>query len=76
VQFGEPQLGRRGLYPNLPLSPILKEDAQATMWLLNFADGRHDLLDIADRSKQKLMVLARAALPLAAAGLLEKVRPQ
>lgn len=75
VQFGEPQLGRRGLYPNVSSSLILAEDVQAAMWLLNFADGRHDLFDIAERSNQKLAALVRAAEPLSAVGLLEKIRP-
>ncbi|MGH7042883.1 MAG: DUF4910 domain-containing protein, partial [Acetobacteraceae bacterium] len=50
--YGEPQLGRRGLY-----SLIGGEDARqadydqaALLWVLNLADGRHSLLDMAERS--------------------------
>ena len=76
VQRGEPQLGRRGLYPNISSSPILKEDVQAAMWLLNFADERHDLLEIAERSKQTFAALRRAADALSAAGLLTRCGPR
>ena len=72
VQYGEPQLGRRGLYPNISSSPILKDDVQAAMWLLNLADDQHDLLEIAEQSNQKLRALSRAASALSAAGLLER----
>jgi aminopeptidase-like protein len=48
---GEPQLGRRGLYRAIAGQ---KEAGGATqmdlLWVLNLADGRHSLLDIAERS--------------------------
>ncbi len=44
--YGEPQLGRRGLYRALGGAEI--PDLQlAMLWVLNLADGRHDLLAIA-----------------------------
>jgi aminopeptidase-like protein len=49
--FCEPQLGRRGLYRAMGgMQDGGRDHAQAMMWLLNFSDGRHSLLDIADRS--------------------------
>jgi aminopeptidase-like protein len=63
--YGEPQLGRRGLYgavggQNLPDGQL------AMLWVLNLSDGEHSLLDIAER----------AGLPFetvrATAGLLEE----
>ncbi len=70
--FGEPNLGRRGLYPergtNLP-----PEHLSAILWVLNFSDGAHDLLDIAARSKLSLATLAAAAQACLEAGLLEVV---
>jgi aminopeptidase-like protein len=67
--YGEPQLGRRGLYPGLSTKAPL--DVKATMWVVNFADGEHDLLAIAERSGQPLEALVDAAERLHAAGLLE-----
>ena len=47
---GEPQLGRRGLYAALGGDKGGGESAMAMLWVLNLADGRHSLLDIAERS--------------------------
>lgn len=48
---GEPQLGRRGLYRAIAGQ---KEAGGATqmdlLWVLNLADGRHSLLDMAERA--------------------------
>jgi aminopeptidase-like protein len=49
MPFCEPQLGKRGMYPNLG-ARRKDEYVNALMWLLNFADGEHDLLAIAERS--------------------------
>jgi aminopeptidase-like protein len=47
--YGEPQLGRRGLYRALGGSDI--PDLQlAMLWVLNLSDGTHDLLAIAERA--------------------------
>lgn len=69
VAFGEPQLGKRGLYPGTSTKAPLA--VAPTMWVLNLADGEHDLLAIADRSGLPLADLAEAAEKLSAAGLLE-----
>lgn len=45
----EPQLGRRGLYGALGGSGV-KQAEMAMLWVLNLSDGRHTLLDIAERS--------------------------
>jgi aminopeptidase-like protein len=73
--FGEPQLGRRGLYQAIGGN---SRDAQSfdsfdqvtLLWVLNFADGRHSLLDIAERSGQRFEAVAAAAAALHKAGLL------
>jgi aminopeptidase-like protein len=42
----------------------------AMLWVLNFSDGKHSLLDIAERSKLPFSVIERAAAQLETAGLL------
>lgn len=65
--FGEPQLGRRGL-----LSPSeTQESRSALLWLLALADGKHTLLDAAERSGLRFEHLQEAHGRLARAGLFE-----
>lgn len=59
---GEPQLGRRGMYRAIAGQ---KEAGGANqmdiLWLLNLADGKHSLLDMAVRSGTPFARLAQAA---------------
>ena len=71
--FGEPQLGRRGLYPDLTVGASNVGAADAIFWVLNFADGDHDLLAVHERSGVALDALHDAAQRCLAAGLLELV---
>ncbi len=62
--FGEPQLGRRGLYRangEQLANPLLQ---QAILWVLNLSDGRHGLLDVAERSAMPFDVIKEAAVLL------------
>jgi aminopeptidase-like protein len=68
--YGEPQLGRRGLYGALKGQGNPREAEMALLWLLSYSDGRHDLLAIAERSGLPFAVLRRAADQLLAAELL------
>lgn len=70
VPFGEPQLGRRGLYGTL--GGVVDRDVlhQALLWVLNQADGATSLLDVARRSGLPFRTVADAALLLRDAGLL------
>ncbi len=70
---GEPQLGRRGLYPDVTVGAGNARVADAIFWVLNFSDGGHDLLAIARRSGLPLDALADAAERCAAAGLLRRL---
>jgi aminopeptidase-like protein len=66
----EPQLGRRGLYSALGGDPDGPAKSMALLWILNLADGRHSLLDIAERAKLPFGVVAEAARLLRESGLL------
>jgi aminopeptidase-like protein len=71
IQNGEPRLGPRGLYPQLGGAKETREKVEKMMWVLNFADGKHSLLDISQRSGCKLLDLAEVAQNLKAHSLLE-----
>lgn len=66
---GEPQLGRRGLYGSVG-GTRAADETMALLWVLNLADGRHALIDIAERSGLAFAAIAGAASRLRAAGLL------
>ena len=57
----EPQLGKRGLYRKTGGEKMGKSDELALLWLLNLSDGRHSLLDVSERSGQKMDSVIRAA---------------
>jgi aminopeptidase-like protein len=59
VPFGEPQLGKRGLYPssNMPNSDQ-RESIHQLMHFLNWADGEHDLLEIAEKKGVSMFQMA------------------
>jgi aminopeptidase-like protein len=59
---GEPQLGRRGLYRAIAGQRDAGGASQMDLlWLLNLADGRHSLLDIAERAQRPFASIAAAA---------------
>ena len=68
--YGEPQLGRRGLYRSAGGAVASPDDEKALLWVLNQSDGTASLLDIADRSGIAYPVIRRAAERLAQADLL------
>lgn len=67
---GEPQLGRRGLYDGIDGQPLSSAVRMAMLWVLNLADGRHSLIDMAERSGVDFAALRFAADRLLAANLL------
>ena len=69
--YGEPQLGRRGLYDSLGGRSDAKQAQMAMLWVLNLSDGEHDLLDIAERSGLPFDTVAGAARALLDAGLVK-----
>jgi aminopeptidase-like protein len=70
----EPQLGRRGLYAALGGSKDGAAKSMAFLWILNLSDGRHSLLDIAERADLPFRVVAEAARLLQESGLLVEER--
>ncbi|MEU4515639.1 DUF4910 domain-containing protein [Nonomuraea wenchangensis] len=70
--YGEPQLGRRGLYGSLGGRSDTKQAQMAMLWVLNLSDGEHGLLDIADRSGLPFAAVKVAAQSLLDAGLLKE----
>jgi len=72
--YGEPQLGKRGLYEAIGGKNIA--DLQlAMLWVLNLSDGEHDLLAIAERSDLPFDTVAEAADLLAETGLVQESVP-
>lgn len=67
--YGEPQLGKRGLYRRTGGTDIPDRE-HAMLWLLNQADGRHSVLEIARKSGLSFDALDAVASELVAAGLL------
>lgn len=50
IPYCEPQLGKRGLYDKIGARNASKEKQLAMLWILNFSDGSHSLLDISEKS--------------------------
>ncbi|MGA8868151.1 MAG: DUF4910 domain-containing protein, partial [Candidatus Sulfotelmatobacter sp.] len=67
--YGEPQLGKRDLYRSTGGENIGAE-LNARLWVLNFSDGEHSLLDIAERAGIPFSMVNDAAQLLRQAGLL------
>lgn len=67
--YCEPQLGRRDLYRSTGGTGIGVE-ISARLWVLNFSDGEHSLLDIAERSGLAFTAISDAAELLWHEGLL------
>jgi winged helix-turn-helix len=65
-------LGKRGLYGSVGGVPP-GDFEQALLWVLNYCDGEHDLLWIAERSRLGFARIAQAAAALEAAGLVREI---
>ncbi len=68
----EPQLGRRGLYRTIAGQQETQSRELALLWILNMSDGRHSLLDIADRADLPFGQIQSAAEALVEVGLLKE----
>jgi aminopeptidase-like protein len=70
---GEPQLGRRGLYRTIGGDDAGRSRELAILWVLNLSDGRHGLLDIAERSGMPFEAIRAAADALLEVELLREI---
>ena len=68
--LGEPQLGKRGLYPTLSTKESGAQ-VRAMMDLISYCDGRHDLLEIAELIGEPMGKLVDMLKPLVSHGLIE-----
>lgn len=66
----EPQLGKRGLYSAIGGDKDFSQKNMAMLWILNLSDGRHSLLDIAERAELPFSLIKQASKSLQDAGLL------
>ena len=68
--LGEPQLGRRGLYPSISKKGSTRQ-VRTMLDLISLADGEHSLLDIAERCNVPAWTLVPILDQLVAAEILE-----
>jgi aminopeptidase-like protein len=68
----EPQLGKRGLYRAIGGQNGRGANQLAMLWVLNLSDGRHTLLEIADRADMEFDLIHDAAEALREHGLLKE----
>ena len=71
--YGEPQLGKRGLYPTTG-GKQATDAVMAMLWVLAYSDGSTSLLDAAAVAGVDFAALRRAAGDLEVAGLLALAR--
>jgi aminopeptidase-like protein len=71
--YGEPQLGKRGLYRTLGGLSKAQTEEMALLWVLNLSDTTYALLDIAERAQLPYPLIKQAAGRLHEHGLLKEV---
>ncbi len=71
--LGEPQLGKRGLYPTLSTKETGAK-VRAMMNLISYCDGERTLLEIADIIDEPMFKLLEILKPLVSSGLIEEIR--
>ncbi|MBR8832932.1 MAG: DUF4910 domain-containing protein [Stigonema ocellatum SAG 48.90 = DSM 106950] len=68
----EPQLGKRGLYSAIGGLTDTKKTEMAMLWILNFSDGNHTLLDISEKSGLEFDLIKKTADTLLEFNLLKE----
>jgi len=80
--FGEPMLGKRGIYPmlggglNTEGSNTSHDRLRTTLWVTFLADGKHTLLDVAEKTGVSFSEVEEIALLLEQKGLLKIKYPE
>jgi aminopeptidase-like protein len=69
----EPQLGRRGIFRSYSERGGNPDAEMALLWVLNYSDGHHSLLDIAERSGMAFDIIRFAADVLLEQNLMKEV---
>jgi aminopeptidase-like protein len=69
----EPQLGSKGLYRSIATERKCEVDEYIMLWVLNYSDGFHSLLDISVLAKAKFVKIKKAAELLLSHGLLKRI---
>ena len=72
IMFCEPQLGKRGLYRAVGGQKFNSKEHEAIKWVLNYSDGKNDLIDISIKSNINIDVLSKVANVLVLKSLLER----
>lgn len=73
--YGEPQLGKRGLYPNLSTKKS-GASVETMMDFIAYADGANDLIDISNIIRKPVREIVQIAEKLLKAGLLEEIKEE
>lgn len=68
--LGEPQLGKRGLYPNISAKGSA-DSVRVMMNMISYCDGKHSILDIAEVLRVPFWELHNLIVPLIDEGLIE-----
>jgi aminopeptidase-like protein len=68
--YGEPQLGKRGVYREMGDADQTKQ--LAMLWVLSLSDGRHSLIDIAERSGIEFELIRHVTTILTNSGVIEE----
>jgi aminopeptidase-like protein len=68
--YGEPQLGKRGLYPTTG-GQAASDAVMAMLWTLAYSDGEHSALEIAELAQLPFAAVDEAAVKLSEALLLD-----
>ncbi len=69
--YGEPQLGKRGVYREMGTADQAKQ--LAILWVLTLTDGRQSLLEIAQRSGAEFELIREVATVLESCGVLREI---
>ncbi|MFM7727665.1 MAG: DUF4910 domain-containing protein [Flavobacteriales bacterium] len=71
--YGEPQLGKRNLYPDTISAEYKRDYLDTLLYLLNFSDGEHSLLDIAIKRGKPISDFAEPLRKCMECGLIVRV---